>query len=160
MNHKVMLSMCLKLFLLLMICIVPISSGQSRRFQGRAEVLPLTRNLPAIDKVEILKFRAEGDLWRGEIETSKTLKGAEAQNLASLWRQQSYNRGMAACHNPAYGIKFFSGEKLLVYASLCWDCNNIGFTAPRINGTQSFDGRGKKGQQLLKVFRTAFPETK
>ena len=160
MNHKVMLSTCLTLLLLLTVAIVPINSGQSRRFQGRKEVLPFTRNLPAIDKVELLKLKTEGDLWRGEIEANKILEGAEAQNLASLWREQTYTPYMAACHNPAYGIKLFSGEKLLVYATLCWDCNNIGFITPKISGTQSFDGRGKKGQQLLQIFRAAFPETK
>ncbi len=160
MKHKVSSHTCIALILLLAICLTPISMGQSRRFHGKKEFLPLTQNLPAVDKVELLKLKTKGDLWNGEIESSKFLEDAEAQKLALLWRQQTYLPFTAACHNPAYGIKFYSGEKLLVYASLCWDCNNIGFMTPSIDGTQSFDGKGKRGQQLLQTFRLAFPEKK
>jgi hypothetical protein len=131
--------------------------AQTRSFPGRKEFQFVTRDLPPIDKLELLKLKLNGDLWNEEIEASKTLTGTEAQSVATLWRSQTYDRSMAACHNPAYGIKFFSAEKLLVYATLCWDCNNFGFEIPKLDGTQSFDGRGRKGQQLLQVFRKAFP---
>jgi hypothetical protein len=114
--------------------------------------------LPTIDKVSLFKLKATGDVWNREIDSSKTLTGKEAQDVAALWRRQIYRQYQVACHLPAYGIRFYSGEKLLVQASVCWECNNIGFQTPDMNGTQYFEGDGKLGQQLLNVFRKAFFE--
>jgi hypothetical protein len=132
--------------------------GQSRDYQGNAEAKPFTRDLPNIDKIELLKLEKKGDLWTGEIEASKTIEGDEAQKFAKLWRQQNYEPISAICHLPAYAVKFYAKDKLLTYATLCWDCNNIGFEEPKLNKTQGFDGDGRKGQKLLQIFKDAFPK--
>lgn len=90
------------------------------------------------------------------MEATKIVEGDEAQRIASLWRTQQYRPYTASCHLPAYAIKFYSEGKVLVYASLCWECDNIDFISPELKRTQGFDGRGKKGQQLLEVFTKAF----
>lgn len=152
------LSIALLLFGLIVVCSVSKTLGQDRHFNVEKEYRLLTQKLPAIDRVELLKLKKDADLRQGGIETAKTLKGIEAKNAASLWRTQTYRPGLSACHNPIYGIKFYSGDKLIVYASVCWDCNTIGFEKPYINDTQQFDGTDEKGQQLLKLFQDAFPE--
>lgn len=112
----------------------------------------------AIDKVELFKLKREGDLWNGDIESSQTVEGPEAQKIASLWRTQTFLPYSATCHLPGYALKFFAQDKLIVYATLCWECDNIRFHTPNLTRTQGFGGRDRKGQQLLGVFRAAFPE--
>ena len=146
--------------LLLALCVASTQLAQSRRFAGNKEARAYTRDLQAIDKLELLKLKKDGDLWNGEIESTKTVEGADAQTIAALWRSQTYLPYSAICHFPAYGIKFYAKSKLVVFATLCWDCDNIAFETPFINRTQGFGGKDKKGQALLDVFRTQFPDKK
>jgi hypothetical protein len=144
---------------LLVLCIGPGVIGGAPRFQGRKEFLPYTRNLPAIDKIELLKLKLKDDRWDGAIAASKVLIGAEAQKLALLWRRQTYTSSLAACHEPAYAIKFYSRNRLIAYASVCWSCNSIYFITPDLHRTQSFAGGDKRGEQLSEIFRLAFTAT-
>jgi len=144
--------------LLLLLWMVPITSGQSHRFRGRREYLPYTRNLPPVNRVEILKLKLIEDQWDGGILDTRVLVGAKAQKLASLWRGQNYTLALAACHNPGYAIKFYSRGKLVVYASVCWSCNNIFMIRPKLATTQSFRGYDRRGEQLSEIFDTAFSE--
>lgn len=153
------------LALLLLLCGPgPAALGQSQRYLGHKEFLPYTRHLPAIDKVELLKLKlinqeANGvidEQWNGEIEATKVMTGVEAQKVASLWRAQTYNQSLSACHEPAYAVKFYAKGKLIVYASVCWACNNISFITPKSTRTQNFLGEDKWGDQLYNTFRLAF----
>lgn len=146
--------------LLLLLGVVTGVMGRTPRFHGRKEFLPYTRNLPAIDKIELLKLKPRADRpvedAAGGIVATKVLKGTEAQKLASLWRRQTYTANLAACHEPAYAIKFYSRGRLITYASVCWSCNSIYFITPNLQRTQSFAGGDKKGEELSEVFRLAF----
>jgi hypothetical protein len=142
--------------LLLVLCIVPGVVGRTPRFQGPKEFRPYTRNLPAIDKIELLKLKLKDDHWDGEIAASKVLQRTEVKKVASLWRRQTYTSSLAACHEPAYAIKFYSRERLIAYASVCWSCNSIYFITPDLRRTQSFAGGDKRGEQLSEIFRLAF----
>jgi hypothetical protein len=153
-RNDLKLSLILSMFLFS--CTQPAVDGQSRHFGGLKEYLPYTRDLPAVEKVELLKLTQKDDHWNGEISNTKTFKGAEARKIASLWRRQTYNSSAAACHEPAYGIKFYAHGKLIAYASICWSCNNMFFLTPKSTRTQSFEGYNKKGEQLSEVFRLAF----
>lgn len=146
--------------LLLLVCTVPAAYGQARRFMGHKEYLPYTRNLPRIDKVELLKLKLIEDRWDGNILATKVLKGAAARKVASLWRRQTYTSALAACHNPAYAIRFYAQGKLLVYASVCWSCNNIFLITPKLTRTQSFLGGDRRGEQLSEIFDSAFIEAR
>jgi hypothetical protein len=130
--------------------------AQTPGFRGQKEFRPYTRDLPRIDKIEILKLELKDDRWDGEIAASKVLKGAEAQKAASLWRRQTYTSSLAACHEPAYAIKFYSHQRLIAYASVCWSCNSIFLIAPNLHRTQSFAGGEKKGEELSEIFRLGF----
>jgi hypothetical protein len=142
--------------LLLAMCIVPGVTGGTPRLSGRKEFLPVTRNLPSIDKIELLKLTLKDGRWDGEIAASRILKGAEAQRVALLWRHQTYTSNLSACHEPAYAIKFYSRERLIAYASVCWSCNSIFFINPNLHSTQSFAGGNNRGEQLSEIFRLAF----
>ena len=144
------------LTLLLMLCIVPGVVDGTQSFSGPKEFRRYTRNLPVIDKIELLKLKLKADRWNGEIAASKVLNGAEAQKIASLWRRQTYTSGLAACHEPAYAIKFYSGKRLIAYASVCWSCNSIFFIEPNLHRTLSFGGGDERGEQLSEIFRLAF----
>lgn len=150
--------LCVLCCLLLLTTVSTVNNGQSPRFTGNKEAKPYTYGLPNIDKIELLKLKKIGDIWDGTIEATKTVEGDEARSIATLWRTQKYLPYTASCHLPAYAIKFYSEGKVLAYASLCWDCDNIGFINPRLKGTQGFDGKGKKGQQLLEVLTKAFQQ--
>lgn len=141
----------------LILCTASTSFAQSRRFVGNKVAKPYTRDLMPIDKVELLKLKG-GEVWNGEIEASKTVEGHEAQKIASLWRTQTFLPHSAICHMPGYALKFYVEDKLIVYATLCWECDNIGFQTPKLTRTQGFGGNDKYGQQLLGIFRAAFPE--
>ena len=135
-------------------------SAQTRHFQSRKEFRPFIRNLPSVDKIELLKFKVYGKPQDTIIEAEKILTGQDANNLAFIWRNQIFQPFISACHNPVHGVKFYSKGKLMVYASICWECNTIALETPYINDTQSFDGSAKQGQQLLQIFQAAFPESK
>jgi hypothetical protein len=158
MSRENKIGRCLATFLLVL-CIASGAGGRTPRFQGRQEFLPYTRNLPVVDKIELLKLKLQDDRWDGRIAASKVLKGTEAQKLASLWRRQTYTSSLAACHEPAYAIKFYSRERLITYASICWSCNSIYFITPNLHRTQSFAGGDKRGDQLSEIFRLAFTVT-
>ena len=144
------------LTVLLGLCIVPPLVARTPRFQGRKEFLPYTRNLPVIDKIELLKLQLKDDRWEGGIAASKVLPRAEVKKVASLWRRQTYTSSLSACHEPAYAIKFYSRKRLIAYASVCWSCNSIYFISPNLHRTQSFAGGNQRGEQLSEIFRLAF----
>src|SRR3954467_11044887 len=99
--------------LLLALSVTPAASAQSRPFMGHREFRNVTRDLPAIDRVELLQLKMDGDQrWNGEIGASKVLQGAAAQKGAALWRRQNYNKHLAACHEPNYAIKFYAQGRL------------------------------------------------
>lgn len=130
------------------------ASAQTTNFK------PYTVRLPAVDKIELLLLKDGGEEWNGEVAETKVVTGRAATNIARVWRTQNYYGGMAACHAPNFAIKFYRGEKLIAFATVCWACNNIGFRTPTLSQTQSFDGRSPKGQSLLKIFTDAFPSMK
>lgn len=151
-----------RLLLLVMIFAIPASAQAKRAF------VPFTQRLPNVDKVKLFRLYwadIEGmDRRRnGERLAEKTLKVTEARRIASLWRKLEYRPGLSACHEPHYSIEFYSKGRLIVRASVCWACNNILFSVPKIgkassfeNDTQNFDADGAFSLQLSELFRKTF----
>ena len=54
------------LIFLLVLCIVPAVVARTPRFRGQKEFLLYTRNLPRIDKIELLKLELKDDRWDGK----------------------------------------------------------------------------------------------
>lgn len=121
------------------------------------EAIRYTVRLPAVDRIELEKFETR-EMRIESIAATKVLEGSEAKAVAALWRKQDYRSLAAICHYPAFGIKFYSKGKLLAYASLCWECNNIVFITPKLELKQAFAGNSKRGHELLEVFTRAFPQ--
>jgi hypothetical protein len=119
-----------------------------------------TRNLPQVDKVELFKLKKRGDIWTGEFTAQKTVVQNEAEKVAQLWRKQSFDSDDVICHNPGYAIKFYNRDKLLVYATLCWGCDNIEFLTPKLEKRVGFDAEGIKGQELLKYIEATLADVK
>lgn len=160
MSRKNKLHNSFVLVLLLLLCVAQGAAAQSRRFTGHREFRSVTRNLPAVESIELLKLKIEDGRWHGAIEASKSLQGAEARKVAALWRRQTLNQNMGVCHEPNYAIKFYGrGRRLLAHASICWSCNNIYFITPKSKRTQSFAGYDARGEELSEIFRLAFTQT-
>jgi len=112
------------------------------------EARPFTTHLPPVDKIEILKVSGVEGIEK--IINTKTLDGADVQKLATLWRTQQYaDYYSAACHEPAYAIKFYAKEKLLSYVSICWGCQNIYSQLKEQNFSAGFNAHGAKGKALF-----------
>ncbi len=146
--------------LIILLCgaspLVATSSVAAKSFHVKKVPLRFTRRLPRIDKVELQKLKTK-EIWFESIEATKLIEGSEAQAIAALWRTQNYNSFNAICHYPVYGIRFYSRGKVILYASVCWECDNILVMEPTLGARQGFDGGSRKGQELLKVFTGAFP---
>lgn len=116
-----------------------------------------TKQLRAISKVELFK-RAAG-FENTPVVASRLIEGQAARRIASVWRSQSwdYMHG-GSCHYPAYDIKFFSGNKLVLHAGVCWECGNISFLAPNIGRLQGFISTNRPAKLLLRLFNESFPK--
>ncbi len=137
------------------LCLTLIGSAQTRTGDSTSRY---TRQLPAIDKVELQKV--SGIERIDKVNATKILTGKEAQAVATLWREQEYGGTGAACHEPAYAIKFYAKDKAILYVSVCYGCQNIEFLEPTQKNHLGFGARSKKGQALLQAFQKAFPKTK
>src|SRR5262245_2583165 len=146
-----------RLTVILLLILFPVSNAPAQsRFRGQKEFLPYTRNLPAIDKVEVFTLKLnERDEWTGEFLDSRVLTGATARKFASLWRRQTYNDHQSACHNPGYAVKFYAHGKLLVHANVCFSCNNMSMITPNLEKLQNFDPN-PLSEQLEGMFYDAF----
>ena len=137
------------ILLAIVVCAFTNCGQHQKPYEGSAEARPFTQNLPSIDRVELMELERVGDLWNGGIKASKVIEGTAAQQVASLWRTQTYLPDSPFCHFPAYAIKFFLGEKLIAYASLCWECDNIEFLDPKVKDYLAFGGKSASGRHLL-----------
>jgi hypothetical protein len=135
-----------------------LSFGISFSGYGQSSSARLTHNLAPVDKVELFKLKKRGDVWTGEFVAEKTVEGKEAEKAAQLWRKQSFVSYSPSCHNPGYAIKFYNRDKLLVYATLCWDCDNIEFLTPKLEKRVGFKGRGIKGREFLKYLENTLAD--
>ena len=125
---------------------------------AEAKNVPLryTRRLPSVDRVELQTLKSH-EMLIESVQATKVMEGADARRIASLWRRQKYRSFSADCHYPAYGIKFYSRGKLLLYASVCWQCDNIAFIEPKGRyRPQGFDGTSRAGKELLELFEKSF----
>ena len=110
-----------------------------------------TRNLPAVTKIELQQItKHDGQV---QILSSKILVDDEAEQFAKLWRRLKRGSG-AGCFVPAYDVKFYSGESLVLDTEVCFGCDNL--TLP--NGASStqwgFDRSGLEGRALLSALKT------
>jgi hypothetical protein len=148
-----------KFFVLNLALIVSLTAvyGQNNRRKSKRENSFRAPVLRSIDKLELLSIDSLGG-DADKILATKTVDGQEAQRIAGVWRGQRLNGySAAACHEPSYAIKFYSRGKLILFASVCWDCHNISFMTPYINNWIEFDTDSKESLKLKEIFQKAFP---
>lgn len=153
-DDSVPMTRILKLSVLIL-CFAVVGVANTRGSRIDPKFIPVTTRLPTIDKIELQKVSGEFSI--DKVLATKTLEGRDARIVAQLWRSQRYGGRNYSCHLPVYAIKFFSRGKLVVYASVCWECDNIVFIEPNLKSTLGFGADGNQGRQLLSVFKNAFP---
>jgi hypothetical protein len=80
-----------------------------------------------IDAVDVLELQGEMPGMSGNLIISSRIikvEGELAQQVASLWRKLKPGES-ARCHMPPFGLRFYFKEKLILQASICWECDNM-----------------------------------
>ena len=112
--------------------------------------------LPATDKVEILAVRGlSTDEQKGvdchradiicsgfmpqQIVAAKTLTGADANRISMRWRKLRRGNG-AGCFAPAYILRFYQKDELLLATDVCFHCCNITLPGEGGDGIASMCG--------------------
>lgn len=122
-------------------------------------------SLPDIEEVEIVDISKldpnRVSHYMGETESCRSviLTGGKATEVAARWRALN-SAGQARCHIPSYGVRFFVSEKLMLEASVCFQCNNI---YGSLNGQPfhyEFNGGDHAGTRLLQSFTGNLPLTR
>ena len=150
------------------------------RIYFNRRVAAVTAGLPRCDRIEVLRL---GGLQRlqgpekavlaidqrfpikpysdfAEIRGAKTVSGDDAESIAQLWRSQTFGREFQAlCHHPTFGIRFFSGNDLMLETSVCFGCSN--FTVDYLATSQfhGFDTDNTKARELYERLQQLFPKS-
>jgi hypothetical protein len=87
--------------------------------------------------------------------TVRVLDATTAQRAAFLWRRlrpaEQYR-----CHTPPYGFRFLIDDRLVVEASLCWECNNAFGRDAHGDVHFTFDPSLPAALELLDLAKAAF----
>jgi hypothetical protein len=165
MRIRLFLNLLVSLLLILSSANISIAQGidpmfRKIRLEVNRKARPNTSLLPPVSKVELLEVgRLTVDGEMASIKSSKLIEGLPARRIASIWRSQSWDHKYRAdCHVPAYAIKFYAGDKLILYTSICWKCSDVEFLGPGPLGAQGFNAKNRKGRALLRIFKEAFPQ--
>lgn len=108
-----------------------------------------------LDGTETEKFPIRPYDMNAAVIKSIQLDGQAAEDLARLWRTRGFGGGYMFCHFPAYGLRFFAGDKLLVETSLCWMCQNC--YVQEIDGGYDWLGFHDRGGELYKELSRLLP---
>jgi hypothetical protein len=116
-----------------------------------------------VDAVEVSEVQyarsPSSNSYETQVIKSITIHGAEAERFAYVWRK--LNRGMSmACFSPAYRVKFFAKETLLLGSTICFHCHNLTLPEEGRGELYPFDADGKTGQNLLKVIQSTLATAK
>lgn len=125
-----------------------------------------TVGLGAVDKVELMYMSANGEEVTIDEEGTKikiaskaTLTGSDAGKFAALWRKLLRAPG-AGCFMPAYLIRFWAKDKLILGTNVCYHCRNLLIQGKNGTEIRGFNATGKSGQELLKKLQELLPESK
>jgi hypothetical protein len=149
------------ILLTLMIAAAAFVQAQADKRKPAARVSFHTPLLRSIDKVELMSIYSRmGDIER--VDATRLVQGQDAQNLLRVWRKQRFlGYSPAICHQPPYAIKFYSKDKLVLFATVCWACSNVTFVVPKMKHWVEFEHDSQAAKMLREIFQKAFPsETK
>ena len=112
-------------------------------------------DLPPIDDVEVVPVppgglaKASRIHRRMRFEGTVALRGDAAQEIAALWRALPDYDLITMCHYPPFVLRFFAADRVVLSASLCWECHNAVGTTPAGPFTALFDGDSEIARELL-----------
>jgi hypothetical protein len=137
----------------------------------------MTVELPTVDKVEVTyithlrkdqipnartKTGETGQVLNGgipgerfQIAAQNVLIGEAAEDFAAQWRKLLRGPG-AGCFAPAYGVRFWAKDRILLETNVCYHCHNLIIPGDGIRG---FNAEGKSGKELLKRLKELLPES-
>jgi hypothetical protein len=135
----------------------------------------MTVGLPHVDKVELFYVtvrrkdqapktqpntveREESTLGEFEITAQNTLRGEAAEDFAAQWRKLLCGPG-AGCFAPAYGIRFWAKDQILLETHVCYLCRNLKIPENGRSEIRGFNAEGKSGKELLKRLKELLPES-
>jgi hypothetical protein len=164
---------CMKLLtytFFILFCLVSCSVvyAQTKQTDEDTPFLQNVTNLPAFDKAEILAIEwimtnrkdidcTQPDIvcssFPGKILASKILSGEDANKISKLWRSLKNGNG-AGCFAPAYVLRFYQKDKLLLMTDVCFHCCNV--TLPG-TGIRSICGNEKAIKSFAKFVKTELP---
>jgi hypothetical protein len=127
-----------------------------------------TRELAPISKIEIRQVRlalhpgplaANEILFRPNIPlrvlATKTVEERDAQNIIHSWRRLN-QASSNACDSPAYWLKFYSGDSLVLETLLSFVCRNLVVSDGEWFG---FHADGPAGKTLLRKLDALFQQS-
>jgi len=121
-----------------------------------------TRLLGELDWVEIneVRFSRSADAEGLETKVIKSVKlnGSEAERFTAVWRNLHTGVG-AGCFSPAYLVKLYFKEKLLLGSTICFHCHNLTLPIGESSEIHPFDADGPTGRQLLKAIQNALAKS-
>jgi hypothetical protein len=121
-------------------------------------------SLPNVDAVEVVSLRGLNAnrvneyMLAAKNARRMRLTGPEAERIAEIWRALPEGEQMR-CHCPPFGLRFFSADRLICEASICWKCNNIFGHAGADDVFFAFDGLLSSSRELLKACENALGES-
>ena len=99
---------------------------------------------PAVDRAEVYELDADDERPREEItdwgdrfpvtphssgakiKSVKKLDAAGSQRFVDAWRHLRFDdRTQYLCHHPAFGLRFYEGDHLILQTTLCLSCWNF-----------------------------------
>ena len=143
-------------------------TAQTKQTDEDTPFLQSVTNLPTVDKVEILAIESirtnrkdidctQPDIvcsnFPGKVLASKTLSGEDANKISKLWRSLKNGNG-AGCFAPAYVLRFYQKDKLLLMTDVCFQCCNA--TLPG-TGIRSICGNEKAIKDFIDFVTTEVP---
>ena len=88
----------------------------------------------------------------------KTITGEQAKEFGTKWRSMMFWWGFSAmCHEPAYGLRFFSGQSLLLETTLCWKCSNFEVSTPLGYRFMGFDKKRPQAESFWRSLQEHLP---
>jgi hypothetical protein len=111
-------------------------------------------SLPAVDAVDVVDLSGVDanrvdEYMKAAADAPKIrLSGAEADRIASLWRALPPGE-QSRCHIPPFGLRFYSGGRLIAQASICWRCDNVFGDAGEEKLFFAFDASQPTSRELL-----------
>ncbi len=98
-----------------------------------------------------------GEHWRFRVTSRTRLENKEKEDVFRLWNSLPDGE-TARCHIPKFGLRLNYKDRESVYASICWECNNLYLRKDKEFVFCQFDAKDKNSLILLDTFKEKLGE--